>query len=314
MPKVLRIGSRDSKLALIQSHWVRERLLEKYPDLQIEIIEIKTQGDKVLDVALSKIGDKGLFTKELETELLAQTIDLAVHSMKDLPTQLPAGLDIVATSVREDVRDVVCLSEHALARGIKSIDEVKVVATSSLRRVAQLKCKYPHIHFTDMRGNLQTRFKKLDDSSNGFDCMILAAAGLHRLGLEPRISQYLDPQEILPAVGQGALGIEIASARDDLKELLRNALNSVEDEFAIKSERAFLRTLEGGCQVPIGAYAEIGVGSIKLTGLVSSLDGTQSIRESISGKLEEAEKLGYQLGYMFMKAGAGEILKGIRIG
>ena len=312
--KQLKIGSRDSKLALIQSYWVRERLLEKYPELKIEIIEIKTQGDKILDIALSKIGDKGLFTKELETELLAGTIDLAVHSMKDLPTQLPKGLEIVATSIREDVRDVVCLSEHALARGIKSIDQAQTIATSSLRRVAQLKHKYPDKNFVDMRGNLQTRFTKLDDPINNIDAIILAAAGLHRLGLEPRISQYLDPKEILPAVGQGALGIEIASSCDDLKELLRAALNSHEDELAIKSERAFLRTLEGGCQVPIGTYTEIGVGSIKLTALVLSLDGTQSIRESISGKLEQAEKLGYELGYRMMKAGAGEILKGIRVG
>lgn len=311
--KTLKIGSRDSKLALIQSHWVRDRLLEKYPDLKVEIIEIKTQGDKILDVALSKIGDKGLFTKELETELLAGTIDLAVHSMKDLPTMLPKGLEIIATSIREDVRDVICLSQSALAKGIKSIDQAQTIATSSLRRIAQLKSKYPHMKFIDMRGNLQTRFKKLDETE-GLDAMVLAAAGLHRLGLESRIAEYLDPREILPAVGQGALGIEIASAREDLKELLRAALNSIEDEFAIKSERAFLRTLEGGCQVPIGAYSEIGVGSIKLTGIVVSLDGDQAIKESISGKLDQAEKLGYELGYKFMKAGAGEILRGIRVG
>jgi hydroxymethylbilane synthase len=163
-----------------------------------------------------------------------------------------------------------------------------------------------------MRGNLQTRFKKLDDPENNIDAMILAAAGLHRLGMEPRISQYLDPKTILPAVGQGALGIEIASVRDDLKELLREALNSSEDELAIKSERAFLRTLEGGCQVPIGAYTEIGVGSIKLTAIVVSLDGTQCIQESISGNLDQAEKLGYELGYRVMRAGAGEILRQAR--
>jgi hydroxymethylbilane synthase len=232
--------------------------------------------------------------------------------MKDLPTQLPKGLEIVATSIREDVRDVVCLSEHALARGIKSIDQAKIIATSSLRRVAQLKRQYPDAEFIDMRGNLQTRFKKLDE--NNIDAMILAAAGLHRLGMESRISQYLDPKTILPAVGQGALGIEIASARDDLKELLREALNSSEDELAIKSERAFLRTLEGGCQVPIGAYTEIGIGSIKLTGVVVSLDGSECIQESIFGNLDQAEKLGYELGYRVMKAGAGEILRGIRVG
>ncbi len=311
MSKTLKIGTRDSKLALIQSHWVREHLLNQYPNFKIEIIEIKTQGDIILDVALSKIGDKGLFTKELENELLAGTIDLAVHSMKDLPTQLPKGLEIIATSIREDVRDVVCLSQQALARGIKSIDQAKTVATSSLRRVSQLKRKYPNINFIDMRGNLQTRLKKLDETE-GLDAIVLAAAGLHRSGLELRINEYLDPREILPAVGQGALGMEIASARDDLKELLRDALNSQEDEFAIKAERAFLRTLEGGCQVPIGAYSEFGVDSIKLTGIVASLDGSQYIKESISGKLEQAEKLGYELGYRVMKAGAGEILKGIR--
>ncbi len=312
MLKTLTIGTRDSKLALVQTHWVRDCLLAKHPDLKIEIKEIKTRGDVILDVALSKIGDKGLFTKELENELLAGTIDLAVHSMKDLPTQLPKGLEIVATSVREDVRDVLCLSEQALTKGLKNISQVKRIATSSLRRIAQLKHLYPSIEFIDIRGNLQTRFKKLDDPSNNLDGMILAAAGLHRLGLESRISEYLDPLEVLPAVGQGALGIEISSARADLKEFLRAALNSSDDELRILSERAFLRTLEGGCQVPIGAYTELGVGTIKLTGVVVSLDGTEYVRESISGKLEQAEKLGYELGFLIRKAGAGEILAGIR--
>lgn len=312
MIKRLIIGTRDSKLALVQSYWVRDSLLKEYPDLQIEIIEIKTQGDKILDTALSKIGDKGLFTKELENELLAGTIDLAVHSMKDLPTKLPEGLELTAISAREDVRDVVCIAKHALDRGLNDISKVKRVASSSLRRVAQLKHLYPNIEFVDMRGNLQTRFNKLDDPQNNIDALILAAAGIKRLGLEARINSYLDPDEILPAVGQGALGIEIKTDRAELKDFLRKALNSELDEKIILAERAFLRELEGGCQVPIGIYSELEDEDLILNGMVASLDGQEIVNGSIGGNINDYETLGKELAEDLISMGAKEILKGIK--
>jgi hydroxymethylbilane synthase len=310
--KKLTIGSRDSKLALVQTEWVRDELLEAYPGLEIQIKEIKTQGDKILDLALSKIGDKALFTKELENELLAGTIDLAVHSMKDLPTQLPEGLEIVCTSLREDVRDVVCFSEHARARNIESIDQARVIATSSLRRIAQLKGLYPDKEFVDIRGNLQTRFKKLNDPENNIDALILAAAGIHRLGEENLIDEYLDPHEIFPAVGQGALALEIKSGRDDLREFLRDAINSERDEYMVMAERSFLRRLEGGCQVPIGVYSEEEEGSLVLQGIVSSLDGVDAVAGLVGGPITDAEELGIELAEMLLEEGADELLSTIR--
>jgi len=310
--KKLTIGSRDSKLALIQTELVRDALLETYPGLEIEILKIKTQGDKILDVALSKIGDKGLFTKELEKELLEGNIDLAVHSMKDLPTNLPEGLEIACTSPREDVRDVVCLSEHAKARGIESIADAQVIATSSLRRIAQLKSLYPDKEFVDIRGNLQTRFQKLNDPENKIDALVLAAAGIIRLGEENWIDEYLDPQEVFPAVGQGALGIEIKSGNLELREFLREVLNSEIDEAIIQAERSFLRELEGGCQVPIGIYAEEDDGNLVLQGIVCSLDGTDDVAGLVGGTLEEAESLGIELAEMLLEEGAAELLKAIK--
>lgn len=312
MIKKLTIGSRDSKLALIQTEWVRDGLLEAFPHLEIEIIKIKTQGDKILDVALSKIGDKGLFTKELENELLAGNIDLAVHSMKDLPTNLPEGLEIACTTIREDVRDVVCLSSHARERGINSLAEANVIATSSLRRIAQLKSLFPDKEFVDIRGNLQTRFQKLNDPENKIDALILAAAGLIRLGEENKIDEFLDPHEVLPAVGQGVLGLEIKSGNEKLKEILREALNSEEDEYIVKGERSFLRELEGGCQVPIGVYAEEDEGSLVLQGIVCSLDGEDAVCGMVGGAIEEAEELGIELAEMLLEEGAAEILGKIR--
>jgi hydroxymethylbilane synthase len=306
--KKLTIGSRDSKLALLQTEWVRDELLEAYPGLEVKIKEIKTQGDKILDVALSKIGDKALFTKELENELLAGTIDLAVHSMKDLPTKLPEGLEIACTSLREDVRDVVCLSDHARARGIESINEAQVIATSSLRRIALLKGLYPEKEFVDIRGNLQTRFKKLNDPANNIDAIILAAAGIHRLGEENLIDEYLDPHEVFPAVGQGALAVEIKSGRDDLRDFLREAINSERDEYMVMAERSFLRRLEGGCQVPIGVYSEEEEGSLVLQGIVSSLDGSDAIAAQVGGSIESAEELGIELAELLLEEGAGEFL------
>lgn len=319
--KKLTIGSRDSRLAMIQTHWVRDQLLAFYPDLEIEIKEVKTQGDKILDVALSKIGDKALFTKELENELLAGTIDLAVHSMKDLPTRLPEGLAICVTSCREDVRDVACFSNHAKARGVSKLAEAKVIATSSLRRIAQLKAKYPKAEFVDIRGNLQTRFKKLHDEANAIDAVILAAAGIHRLGEKELIDEYLDPAEILPAVGQGALAVEIDASRQDLAEFLRTPLNDEVTEKIVAAERSYLRTLEGGCQVPIGIYSNLdsviarsdsdaAIPQMKLSvkAFVSNLDGSKKLEDSFTCPLEEAEDKAIELAKKFIEQGAKEIL------
>ena len=308
--KKLKIGSRESKLALVQSEWVRNKLLQAQPDLEIEIIKIKTQGDIILDTALSKIGDKALFTKELENKLIDETIDLAVHSMKDLPTVLPEGLEICATSEREDVRDVACFSQQAKADGICSLDSARTIATSSLRRTAQLKSYFPKARFVDIRGNLQTRFKKLESKENGIDALILAAAGIKRLGEEHLIDQYLDPYELLPAVGQGALAVEIKSDREDLRQFIRSAVNDAETEKIIHIEREFLRTLEGGCQVPIGVYCEYQDKEFLITGLVSNLDGSEQIVRS--QKSTEHTGLGQALAQEMIESGASDILNAIR--
>ena len=307
MTDKLKIGSRESKLALIQTDWVKAKLQEKYPDLEIEVIKIKTQGDKILDTALSKIGDKALFTKELENKLLDETIDLAVHSMKDLPTVLPDGLEICATSEREDVRDVVCYSKYS---GVSSLDQAKTIATSSLRRTAQLKSYFPKADFVDIRGNLQTRFQKLNDEANAIDALILAAAGIKRLGDKDLIDQYLDPYEVLPAVGQGALAVEIKSNRSDLKAMIRNAVNDEITEKTIYIEREFLRTLEGGCQVPIGCYSEYSDDEFLITGLVSNLDGSEQITRSRKSK--DHLDLGKNLAQELIEAGAKDLLNSIR--
>ena len=308
--KKLKIGSRESKLALVQSEWVRNKLLQAQPDLEIEIIKIKTQGDIILDTALSKIGDKALFTKELENKLIDETIDLAVHSMKDLPTVLPEGLEICATSEREDVRDVACFSQQAKADGICSLDSARTIATSSLRRTAQLKSYFPKARFVDIRGNLQTRFKKLESKENGIDALILAAAGIKRLGEEHLIDQYLDPYELLPAVGQGALAVEIKSDREDLRQFIRSAVNDAETEKIIHIEREFLRTLEGGCQVPIGVYCEYQDKEFLITGLVSNLDGSEQIVRI--QKSTEHTGLGQALAQEMIESGASDILNAIR--
>ncbi len=307
------IGSRDSKLALIQTEMIRDQLLAIDPSLEIEIIKVKSEGDLILDTPLAQIpqGDvKGLFTKELEHALLAETIDLAVHSMKDLPTSLPAGLEIACTSKREDLRDVVCMSKRALDQGIDHISKAHVVATSSPRRIAQLKRLYPQVKFTDMRGNLATRFRKLDESTE-IDAIVLAAAGLKRQGLEARISQYLDPRQILPAIGQGALAVEIKSTSAKsarLREILAK-INSYEDDLIVRGERAFLRTLQGGCSAPVGIYAQLNNQHLSYTGVVNSIDGQQELRAEINGVLEDAEQLGLKLAEQLLVSGAAGLLQ-----
>ncbi|MGI9034405.1 MAG: hydroxymethylbilane synthase [Pyrinomonadaceae bacterium] len=300
------IGSRGSELALWQTNFVKAELEKNFPEINLEIKIIKTTGDKLLDVALAKIGDKGLFTKQIESELLNGEIDLAVHSLKDLQTVQPPGLIIGAVSKRETPNDVL------IAKRQHSIDELPKnakVATGSLRRKSQLLHYRPDLQIFEIRGNLQTRFKKFAESD--LDAMILAFAGVHRLKLDERITQIIPFEIILPAVGQGAMAVEIRETDAELKKRLK-VLNDAETENCAAAERAFLRALEGGCQVPIGAHAAIQNGEIYLEGMVGNLDGTINLREKITGEKSRAKNLGENLASILIEKGANEILEGMR--
>ncbi len=305
---VLRIASRGSELALWQAHAVERALLAADPDAEIRIDVVKTIGDKILDVPLAKIGDKGLFTKELDEALLSGAADLAVHSLKDVPTRLPDGLVIAAITVREDPRDVLILPPGG-AGSLASLPVGARVGTSSLRRRAQLQARRPDLEVLDLRGNLNTRLAKLD--GGGYDAIILAAAGVLRLGWEDRIAEYLDPADWLPAVGQGALAIV---AREDDEPVLSRLrpLHHDHTAAAVAAERALLRALEGGCQVPIGALAELRDGRVVLDGLVAAPAGESILRASADAAPAEAEALGRRLAAELLARGAGEILAAIR--
>lgn len=309
MKSKLTIGTRGSALALWQTNWVKAELQNFFPGLTVEIEIIKTTGDKILDSPLSKIGDKGLFTKELETALLERRVDLAVHSLKDVPTKVPEGLTISVVSEREDIRDVFIASPKT---EIKEIDDLPIgskVATGSLRRKCQLLNWRPDLEIINIRGNLNTRLTKLDDSN--WAGMILARAGVVRLGWENRITQVLPLDKMLPAVGQGALGIEIRTDDPETFEIVTK-LNHKETEFAVKGERALLRHLEGGCQIPIGAYGRIKGGLFKLDAVIGSLDGKSVVRDSIEGNPESAEQLGIELAEKLLSKGGKEILDEIK--
>ncbi len=303
------IGSRGSDLALWQAHWVRDALRRVHQGVDVSITIIKTTGDRILDSPLSKIGDKGLFTKEIEQALLEGTIDLAVHSLKDLPTELPAGLMIGSICEREDVRDV--FIPHPSNRIKTVLDQPRgaSIATGSLRRKCQLLSARPDLTIMDVRGNLNTRLRKLDDSQ--WAGLILARAGVVRLGWEDRIGETIDPTIILPAVGQGALGIEVREHDNRVRELVA-ALHHVPTAHAALAERALLRELEGGCQVPIGTYGRIESGTLRLDGMVGSLDGKITVRGNIEGPPEDGEVLGTRLATILRSEGADEILQGIR--
>lgn len=306
------IGSRGSDLALWQARWVQGELQRRTPGLSVMIKIIKTTGDKILNAPLSRIGDKGLFTKEIESALLAGQIDLAVHSLKDLPTQLPGGLSIGAVCEREDIRDVFLPHPTNPVRTLRDQPQGVIVATGSLRRRSQVLAMRPDVQIVDIRGNLNTRLKKLDASD--WSGMLLAYAGVHRLGWDDRIGEILDPGAILPAVGQGALGIEIRSKDRRTKELVA-ALNHEPTAQATSAERAFLRKLEGGCQVPIGTYARTDASQpdqLVLDGFVGSLDGKQMLRGSETGAAARGEELGTRLAGKLLAGGAAEILRAIR--
>ena len=300
------IGSRGSELALWQTLHVKETLEKRFPGINLEIKIIKTTGDKMLDVALAKIGDKGLFTRQIETALLNKEIDLAVHSLKDLQTVQPEGLTIGAVSERETPNDVLISEKYA---SVSDLPQDAKVATGSLRRKSQLLHYRPDLQIFEIRGNVPTRLKKFAESD--LDAMILAFAGVHRLNLDAHIAEIIPFEIMLPAVGQGAMAVEIRENDSELKEFL-TVLNDAETEFCTRAERAFLRALEGGCQVPIGANAKIQNNKIYLEGFVGSLNGKQNLREKISGEKKEGENLGKKLAQILIDKGANEILEETR--
>lgn len=295
------VGSRGSALALKQTNWVIGKLLSVHPDLVCHIKIIKTKGDKILDVALAKIGDKGLFVKEIEEALIAGEIDFAVHSAKDLPSEIPAELTIAAYPEREDPRDAYVSHKGTLAQ----LPEGAVVGTSSLRRKAQLLHIRPDLRITDLRGNLDTRLRKLDEDH--YDAIILACAGLNRLGLSDRITEVLDPETMLPAAGQGVLGVE-CRLDDEVTEIL-GALDDPKVRSCISSERSLLASLNAGCQTPVAVLASLlDADKIELQALVASLDGRDCIRTKVIGEFDQALEIGRLAAQELIDLGAGKLL------
>tara|TARA_B100000700_G_scaffold57012_1_gene61612 strand:- start:270 stop:1217 length:948 start_codon:yes stop_codon:yes gene_type:complete len=304
----LRIASRRSQLAMVQTKWVKQELEKSHPNLVISIEAMATQGDKILDVALAKIGDKGLFTKELEAQMLVGRADIAVHSLKDLPTNLPEGLMLGCVTEREDPADALVVNKKNQPYKLATLPSGSVVGTSSLRRLAQLRYHYPHLVFKDVRGNVITRLEKLDEGQ--YDCLILAAAGLTRLGFSNRIHQIIPSKISLHAVGQGALGIECVEGKSEVLQIIKSLEHSPTAKRCL-AERAFLRELEGGCQVPIGVKSIIENEKLTLEGMVASLDGKQLIRDKKIGSVLEPEDIGIELANILKSQGAGEILQEI---
>ena len=304
----LRIASRRSQLAMVQTNWVKAELEQAHPDLTISVEAMATQGDKILDVALAKIGDKGLFTKELEAQMLVGRADIAVHSLKDLPTNLPEGLMLGCITEREDPADALVVNAKNSDHKLDTLPEGSVVGTSSLRRLAQLRHHYPHLIFKDVRGNVITRLEKLD--AGEYDCLILAAAGLGRLGFSDRIHQLIPGDISLHAVGQGALGIECVEEKPDVMEAIKTLEHTPTSQRCL-AERAFLRELEGGCQVPIGVNTSFEADDLVLTGMVASLDGKRLIRNQSRGSRTNPEAIGIDLANQLKSQGAGEILQEI---
>jgi len=302
MKQHIKLGTRGSLLAVTQSGWVKRQIEQNCPGTKVELVTITTKGDKILDVPLAKVGGKGLFVKEIEDALLAEKVDLAVHSMKDVPSELPEGLHVAIVPVRENPHDAF------LSLTASSLDELPQgakVGTSSLRRKSQIAVLRPDLDIRDLRGNLDTRLRKLDEGQ--YDAIILAAAGLNRLEMSERITSLFRADQILPAVGQGSLGIELRVKDKDLLEGLQ-FLHHQDTAIAVQAERAFLLRLEGGCQVPIGAYATIDGDTITLTGLVASEDGRRVVKDHIIGKVGEAGRLGTSLAEEILSQGGREIL------
>ncbi|KAJ8368240.1 hypothetical protein SKAU_G00082680 [Synaphobranchus kaupii] len=334
--RVIRIGTRKSQLARIQTDSVAEKLKELYPNVHLEIVGMSTIGDKILHTALSKIGEKSLFTKELENALEKNEVDLVVHSLKDLPTTLPPGFTIGAVLKRENPHDAVVLHPKHAGKTLATLPDKSVVGTSSLRRAAQLKRRFPHLEFKDIRGNLNTRLKKLDEKDD-YAAIILATAGLRRMGWDSRVSQILDPEDCMYAVGQGALAVEVRACDRDILEMV-SVMHDPDTVLRCIAERAFMRHLARGCSVPVAVHTEVKDLQLYLTGAVYSLDGSDSLKETMQTSIEPgnevededvdesaqrvgvtasnvsqaaqdaAEKLGVELAKLLLSKGAREIL------
>lgn len=305
MKAKLTIGTRQSLLALWQSNHIAALLRKQYPKCEVVLKKIVTKGDRILDVPLAQIGGKGLFTKEIEEDLLDGTIDLAVHSLKDMPTVLPEGLCLTAITERANVGDAFVSNKYG---SFEELPLGAVVGTSSLRRKAQLLAKRPDLEIRDLRGNVDTRLRKLD--AGLYDAIILAAAGLERLGHGDRISSLIPADVCLPAVGQGALAIEARTKDKEVRDML-SFLNDLTTKQATDAERAFLGLLEGGCQVPIGVHADVEGENIRIEAIIAALDGSNILRDTINGKADDAVSLGQQLGKKMLAAGGQEILASI---
>ena len=303
MKKEIKIGSRRSALALWQANWVRNSLLKNFPELTVTIVKITTSGDRFLDAPLSTVGGKGLFTKEIEEALLDHRVDIAVHSMKDVPAILPEGLSIDVITEREDPRDVL-ISKGNIA--LRDLPQGARVGTSSLRRQAQLLRFRPDLKIASLRGNVGTRVNKLNN--NYLDAIVLAAAGVKRLQWEDKISEYIEPEICLPAIGQGALGLEI---RTNDKKIFHhiNSFDHPKTHTALIAERALLKKMQGGCQIPIAAFGEVSEKNIKLTAIVSSIDGKRFIKEFDIASLNKAEQLGLDIAEKLLSNGADKIIQ-----
>jgi hydroxymethylbilane synthase len=308
MTEIVRIATRRSPLALWQAEYVRSSLIALHPGIKVELVKMVTQGDKILDTPLAKVGGKGLFVKELEVGMLEGDADIAVHSMKDVPVEFPDGLHLGVICQREDPRDAFVSNEHS---DIKALPQGAIVGTSSLRRQCQLRSWRPDLQIKDLRGNVNTRLSKLDHSE--YDAIILASAGLIRLGFKERIRQYLDTEISLPAVGQGAVGIECRVDDERINQLIA-PLNHEQTRICVLAERAMNQRLEGGCQVPIAGYAQLAYGQVKMRGLVGRPDGKQVIRGNIEGSAKNAEQLGRMLADDLLSRGAKEILQEVYSG
>ncbi len=303
MSMIIRIGTRGSRLALAQSEWVRERVEKRHAGVKVELVRIKTRGDKILDSPLSLVGGKGLFVKEIEEALIREEVDAAVHSMKDVPTELPQGLGLRVFPEREDPRDVLVSVRGEL---FDSLPREARVGTSSLRRGAQILHRRPDLKVCSIRGNVETRLKKLETGE--VEAVVLAAAGMRRLGLEGKVTQFLSTSHLLPAMGQGALGVEMRLDDEKTWDTFR-FLNHETTEIRVRAERALLETLEGGCQVPIAGHAVLEGDMLALRGLVAELDGSVLIADEATGDPARPEELGRRLARMLLDAGARDILR-----
>jgi hydroxymethylbilane synthase len=300
------IGTRGSDLAMYQADSVIQAIRSRYPGITVRKSIIKTKGDKILDVALSKIGDKGLFTKELETELINKNIDIAVHSLKDLPTRFPGGLALGGVLSRGEFRDALV---HINGKKFSQLDENDIIATSSLRRRAQLLRHNPSFRITDIRGNINTRLQKMHDGH--CSAMVMAAAGLQRLKLDHHITEILDHEEFIPAVGQGAIAMEVREEDYAIMELL-GKVGHLPTLMAVTAERIFLRKLEGGCQIPIGCYTQINGNKFRIEGFISNIDATVVLRDFREGSPDQSNELALALADSFIERGAEKILEEIR--